>query len=126
MSRFTWAISVAISTFFFITLPALAQDMPQPSFPVPWQMGLQHPVTPVAERMYGFHTFLMYVITAISLLVLVLLLIVIFRFNEKANPIPAKWSHHTLLEVIWTAIPVLVLVVVAVPSYRLEIGRAHV
>ena len=93
--------------------------MPQPSFPKPWQLNLQTPVTPVAEMMYDFHTFLMWVITAISVFVLALLLIVIFRFNEKANPVPAKWSHNSLLEVVWTAIPVLVLVVVAVPSYRL-------
>ena len=82
-------------------------------------MGLQHPVTPVAQRMYDFHTFLLWVITAISIFVLILLLIIIFRFNEKANPVPAKWTHNTLLEVIWTAIPVLILVSIAVPSYRL-------
>ena len=89
--------------------------MPQPSFPKPWQLNLQTPVTPVAEMMYDFHTFLMWVITAISVFVLALLLIVIFRFNEKANPVPAKWSHNSLLEVVWTAIPVLVLVVVVDP-----------
>jgi len=120
VSRLALAISAAVSSFFFLTLPALAQEqMPQPSFPKDWQLGLQHPVTPVAEQMVSFHTFLMWVITAISLFVLVLLLICIFKFNEKANPVPAKWSHNTLLEVVWTAIPVLVLVVIAVPSYKL-------
>jgi len=120
VSRLTLAISAAVSSFLFLTVPAWAQEqMPQPSFPHDWQLGLQHPVTPVAEMMYNFHTFLMWVITAISIFVLILLLIVIFRFNEKANPVPAKWSHNTMLEVLWTAIPVLVLVVIAVPSYRL-------
>ena len=122
MSRFAWAICVAVSSFLFTTLPAWAQDfpdLPQPSFPVKWQMHLQHPVTPVAEQLVSFHTFLMYVITAISLFVLALLVIVVVKFNEKANPVPAKWSHNTLLEVIWTAIPVLILVVIAVPSYRI-------
>ena len=123
MSRLTLAISAAVSSFLFLILPAWAQEaapnLPQPSFPVPWQMTLQHPVTPVAEMMYNFHTFLVWIITIISVFVLILLLIVIFRFNEKANPVPAKWSHNTLLEVVWTAIPVLILVVIAVPSYRL-------
>ena len=120
MTRSVLAASAAVSSFFFLTLPAWAQEqMPQPSFPVPWQMGFQTAASPVAERLHSFHTFLMWVITAITLFVLALLLIVIFRFNEKANPVPAKWSHNTLLEVIWTAIPVLILVVVAVPSYKL-------
>ena len=82
-------------------------------------MGLQHPVTPVAQQMHDFHTFLVWVCVVISVFVLALLLICFFRFNEKANPVPAKWSHNTLLEVIWTTIPVLVLVTIAVPSYRL-------
>jgi cytochrome c oxidase subunit II len=119
VSRLTLALSAAVSSFLFLTLPAWAQQqLPQPSFPVPWQMDLQHPVTETARRLVSFHNLLMWVITVISLFVLVLLLIVIFRFNEKANPVPAKWSHNTLLEVVWTAVPVLILVVIAVPSYR--------
>lgn len=120
MSRLTLAISAAVSSFIFLALPAWAQEqMPQPSFPVPWQLGPQLPVTPGAERLYDFHTFLNWIITAISVFVLILLLICIFRFNEKANPIPAKWTHNTKLEIAWTVIPILILVVIAVPSFRL-------
>ena len=119
MSRLAWAAIAAVSNFFFLTLPALAQEMPQPSFPHEWQMGFQHPVTPVAERLVSFHNLLMWVITLITLFVLVLLLICIFKFNEKANPVPAKWSHNTTLEIVWTAVPVLILVLIAIPSYRL-------
>lgn len=93
--------------------------MPTPSFPVPWQLGLQTAATPMAERLHDFHTLLLWVITIISVFVLILLLICIFRFNEKANPVPAKWSHNTLIEVIWTVVPVFILVAIAVPSYRL-------
>jgi cytochrome c oxidase subunit 2 len=120
VSRVTLAIITAVSTFFFLVLPAwAAEQMPTPSFPVPWQLGLQHPVTPVAEMLVSFHTFLMWIITAISVFVLILLLICVFRFNEKANPVPAKWSHNTLLEVIWTTVPVFILVAIAVPSYQI-------
>jgi cytochrome c oxidase subunit II len=120
VSRLTLAISAAVSSFLFLTLPAWAQEqMPQPSFPHEWQMNLQNPVTPVAVMINNFHTLLLWVISVISVFVLILLLIVIFKFNEKANPVPAKWTHNTILEVLWTMIPVLVLVVIAVPSYRL-------
>ena len=71
------------------------------------------------ELISAFHTELFWICTVISVFVLVLLLIVIVRFNEKANPVPAKWSHNTLIEVIWTAVPVLVLVAIAIPSYKL-------
>lgn len=118
MSRVTQAIT-AISSL-LLSLPAMAaEQMPTPSFPVPWQMGFQNPASPTMERMISFHNELLVIITAISLFVLVLLLICIFRFNERANPVPAKWSHNTLIEVIWTAVPVLILVTIAVPSYRL-------
>jgi cytochrome c oxidase subunit 2 len=94
-------------------------QLPTPAFPTPMQLNLQTPVTPVAEQIYDFHSFLLIVCTVISLFVLALLLICIFRFNEKANPIASKTAHNTLLEVVWTAIPVVILVVIAVPSYRL-------
>lgn len=95
------------------------ESMPTPSFPVPWQLNLQTPVTPVAERMYDFHTFLLVITAAISVIVLGLLIWCAVRYNEKANPIPSKNAHNTLLEIVWTAIPVIILVIIAVPSYRL-------
>jgi len=51
--------------------------------------------------------------------VLILLLIVMFRFNARANPTPSRTTHNTLLEVLWTVIPVAILVVIAIPSFRL-------
>lgn len=96
-----------------------AQNMPTPSFPEKWQLNLQTPVTPIAEQMYDFHTFLLWIISIISVFVLGLLIWCAVRYNEKANPIPSKNSHNTLLEIVWTAIPVIILVIIAVPSYRL-------
>src|SRR5262249_183477 len=59
------------------------------------------------------------IITVITLFVLVLLLICIFRFNEKSNPVPSKTSHNTLIEVVWTIVPALVLVFIAIFSFPL-------
>ena len=50
-------------------------------------------------------------------LVLVLLAVIIIRFNAKSNPTPARFTHNTLLEVVWTALPVIILVIIAIPSY---------
>lgn len=62
---------------------------------------------------------LMPVITAISLLVLGLLLYVVVRFNRKANPVASRTTHNTMIEVIWTIVPVIILVIIAVPSITL-------
>ena len=50
---------------------------------------------------------------------LALLVMVVMKFNAKANPVPSKTTHNTLIEVAWTLIPVLILVAIAVPSFRL-------
>ena len=48
-----------------------------------------------------------------------LLVIVVVKFNAKANPVPSRTTHNTLIEVAWTLVPVLILVAIAVPSFRL-------
>ena len=47
-------------------------------------------------------TILTPIIFAVSIFVGALLLCVVFRFNEKANPTPSALTHHTGLEVAWT------------------------
>ncbi len=74
----------------------------------------------LAEEVHFFHNgILMPIITAVSLFVLALLLIVIFRFNARANPVPSKNSHNTLLEVVWTGVPIIILLIIALPSFEL-------
>lgn len=88
--------------------------------PVEWQIGLQEFVTPVGDFIAWFHNgLLLPIITVITLFVLGLLLLVMVRFNEKANPTPSKTTHNTFIEMVWTVVPILILVVIAIPSFRL-------
>lgn len=87
--------------------------------PDPWQMGLQQAASPIMERITSLHDWLLWLITAISIFVLVLLAYVALKFNAKANPEPSKTTHNTALEVAWTVIPVLILLAIAIPSFRL-------
>jgi cytochrome c oxidase subunit II len=87
--------------------------------PSPWQLGLQESATPVMERIVWFHDYLLYWITGIAVFVLVLLLIVMFRFNARANPVPSRTTHNTLVEVLWTIVPIGILLFIAVPSFKL-------
>ncbi len=88
--------------------------------PTPGGMGLQPAASPLKHQVHFFHdVILLPVITVISLFVLALLLWIVVRYNKKANPVPAKWSHNTVIEVVWTLVPVLILMVISIFSFRL-------
>ncbi len=84
----------------------------------PWQLWLQSPMSPTAEKVYDLNNFLLWIEIAIVIFVMGLMAYILIRFNEKANPEPSKTTHNTLLEVVWTAVPILILVVIAVPSLK--------
>jgi cytochrome c oxidase subunit 2 len=87
--------------------------------PSDWQMSFQQSATAVMDDIVRFHTGLLYTIIAIAAFVLVLLLIVMVRFNARSNPTPSRTTHNTMLEVAWTGIPVVILVAIAIPSFKL-------
>jgi cytochrome c oxidase subunit 2 len=87
--------------------------------PVDWQLGFQRAVTPVMEAIDSLHFYVLILITVISLFVLALLLLEIFRFNQKRYQEPSDVTHNAVLEVLWTAVPIVILVVMAVPSFKL-------
>jgi cytochrome c oxidase subunit 2 len=87
--------------------------------PAPWEWTLQESATPVMDYITWFHNFLFVLITVITLFVLALLVVVVIKFNARANPVPSRTTHNTLIEVAWTLIPVVILVGIAVPSFRL-------
>jgi len=102
----------------FVAAPAWAQDLL--GQPTPGGIDLQPAAAPLKHEAIFFHNVvLMPVITIITLLVLGLLIWIAIRYNKKANPVPAKWSHNTVIEVIWTVVPVLILVGISLFSFRL-------
>ena len=113
-SRLT-AFALTLGILFAGAGAALA-DVGRPS---PWQLGLQDAASPVMVDITWFHDFLLWIITGITAFVLILLLIVIVRFNARANPTPSRTTHNSLLEVAWTILPVVILVAIAIPSFRL-------
>jgi len=86
--------------------------------PDPWQMWMQGTATTIGHQIESFHSWLVWLITAISLFVAVLLVAVIVKFREDKHPAPSRTTHNTLLEVAWTVVPVLILVAIAIPSFR--------
>ena len=105
--------------FSFFTIAGVQRAHAATGAPSPWQVGLQESVTPIFDAMHSFNTLLLVIITAIVVLVMVLLLWVMIRYRESANPVPSRLSHNTTIEVIWTILPVIVLILIAIPSFRL-------
>jgi cytochrome c oxidase subunit 2 len=103
------------------SVPAPPRTAPTLGIGQPTQrIGLQPQVSPIGEEAAWFHDIvLMPLITAISLVVLGLLLWVMFRYRRAAHPTPSRNTHNTTLEIVWTLVPVLILVAIAVPSIRL-------
>ena len=84
-----------------------------------WQWDTQAPATDMMANMISFHNLTLWIIGAVVVFVSALLLIVIFKYNAKANPIPAKFTHNTFIEIAWTVVPIMILVVIAIPSFDL-------
>jgi cytochrome c oxidase subunit 2 len=88
--------------------------------PVSGAISLQPAASQIRRDVIFFHDdILLPIISLIVLLVLGLLITVIVRFNKRANPTPARFSHNTPIEVAWTVIPVLILMFIAIFSFKL-------
>lgn len=99
--------------------------------PVSGGVGFQPAATELARDLQALDNLLLVIITAISLLVIALLFWVIVRFNTRANPQPATFTHNTVLEVTWTVAPILILFFIGAFSLPVlykqqEIPRADV
>ncbi len=78
--------------------------------PVTRGMNMQPASTSVAADLQWLDGMVLWIITVITIFVTLLLLIVIVRYNRKANPEPAQFTHNSPLEIAWTLIPIIILV----------------
>ncbi len=101
-------------------LPATAQEgLKAIGKPVDGLMGFQPPATSLAHQQQWLDGFILIIITAICVFVTALILFAIVRFNRKANPTPAGFTHHTPIEIAWTLIPIVILL--AIGAYSLPV-----
>ena len=89
---------------------AIPDDLPILGRPHQGGIGFQAPATNGMEDIIWLDTFLLIIITAISVFVLALIVLIIVKFNRRANPEPATFTHNTPIEVAWTVIPIVILV----------------
>ncbi len=93
------------------TLPALAQDgLESIGKPAPGGIDFQFAATELARDTFALDWLIFVIITAICVFVGALILYIIVRFNRRANPTPAAFTHNTPIEIAWTIIPIVILV----------------
>jgi len=110
---------------------AIAQELETIGIPSQDGLGFQPAVTELMRDIVWYDDILHIVSAIIVLFVTALLLIVIFKFGEKKNPTPARFTHNAVLEVVWTGVPVLILIVFAIISVpllykQLEVPKSDV
>ena len=121
MKNLTTALTLGLITI--MTGAAWAQplpaDLPVIGAPVPGGMNYQPAVTEVAHNLHWLSNMVHGIMLVIVLFVTALLAAVVIKFNRKANPVPATFTHHTTIEIAWTLVPVLILIVIG--SFSLPI-----
>jgi len=86
--------------------------------PVNGATGFQPSATELARDLVWLDSFVHWISLAIVVFVVGLLMVVIFRFNAKANPTPATFTHNSAVEVTWTVVPIGILVFIGAFSLQ--------
>ena len=91
--------------------PAMAQTALETiGKPVDGALNFQPAATELARDIHWLDGMINIIITLICLFVLLLVAIIIVRYNRRANPNPASFTHNTPIEVMWTIGPIIILV----------------
>lgn len=92
-------------------LPVLAQDgLETIGKPVDRAMGFQPAATELARDAQWLDWMLLVMCVVVSLFVIALITYIVLRFNRRANPTPAAFTHNTPIEIAWTIVPIVILV----------------
>ncbi len=95
-----------------LAAPAFAQTAETIGKPEPKALGFQPAATELARQIHSLDNLILWIITIITLFVTALLIYCIVRYNRRANPTPAKFTHNTPLEIAWTVGPIVILVLI--------------
>lgn len=113
----------AVATGTLISGAAMAQDnirgLESIGKPTPGGVNFQPAATELMEDIVWLDGMLNWILLVICLLVTALLVYVLVRYNRRANPEAARFTHHSTVEVIWTVAPILILIVIG--SFSLPI-----
>ncbi|MDO5604940.1 MAG: cytochrome c oxidase subunit II [Paracoccus sp. (in: a-proteobacteria)] len=101
-------------------------DLPRRGVPVQGGTGFQPASSPQAVDQQWLDHYVLVIITVVTIFVCGLLLYCIVRFNRRANPNPARFSHNTPIEITWTLVPVLILIAIGVFSLPILFRQLYI
>lgn len=107
------ALASAAGAILLAATTAAAQDglnLKSIGKPEPAGTGFQPAATELARDIQWLDLMIFVIIAAIVIFVMLLLAIVALRYNARANPTPASFTHNSTIEVTWTIVPIVILV----------------
>ena len=101
--------TIAVSLF-FMSGTALADYMNV--------LNLTEGVTPTSRMVYGLHMKILYIVTAIGVVVFSVMCWSIFYHRKSKGAVAEQFHHSTTAEITWTVIPIIILVIMAIPATK--------
>ena len=86
--------------------------------PLPRELNLQPPVTPIAAQIYDLHTWMMVICLIIFVAVFGVMFYSIFKHRKSVGHKPATFHESTTVEIAWTVVPFLIVIGMALPATR--------
>src|SRR5690606_28253574 len=72
----------------------------------------------VSREVYGLHMLLLWICTAIGVLVFSAIIYSVTKFRRSKGAVAAQCHHNTTVEIVWSVIPMLILISIAVPATK--------
>jgi Heme/copper-type cytochrome/quinol oxidases, subunit 2 len=82
-------------------------------------LNLTEGVTPTSKMVYGLHMQILYIVTAIGVVVFSVMCWSIYHHRKSKGAVAEQFHHSTTAEITWTIIPIIILVVMAIPATKL-------
>jgi len=86
--------------------------------PIPGGIDFQPAATELARDLQWLDWLVHSISAIIVAFVVLLMVIIVFRYNSKSNPTPARFTHNTPIEVTWTVVPIIILVFIGAFSLQ--------
>ena len=83
-----------------------------------YALNLTEGVTPISHRVYELHMAILYIVTAIGVVVFGVMGWSIFHHRKSKGHVAHQFHHSTMTEIIWTVVPILILVGMAIPATK--------
>lgn len=103
-----------VVTAFFTVLLVQVTPLVQADF----TLNLRQGVTPISREIYDLHMVVLWICTAIGVLVFGIMFYSILRHRRSRGAVAATFHESTFVEVIWTLVPALILVAMAIPATK--------